>query len=114
MLFNIQLSVLVALLLAFNPIGVQRASRVSAAETTVPSSPNIVFFFIDDLGWADVGYQGSDFYRTPNIDALAASGLVFTDAYANAPNCAPSRACLLSGQYSPRHGILAETSLSLA
>lgn len=105
MLFNIRLSVRVALLLAFNPIGVQRASRVSAAETTAPSRPNVVFFFIDDLGWADVGYQGSDFYRTPNIDALAASGLVFTDAYANAPNCAPSRACLLSGQYSPRHGI---------
>ncbi len=67
--------------------------------------PNVVFFFIDDLGWADLGYQGSDFYRTPNIDALAASGMVFTDAYANAPNCAPSRACLLSGKYPPRHGI---------
>jgi len=67
--------------------------------------PNVVFFFIDDLGWADVGYQGSDFYETPNIDKLAASGLVFTDAYACAPNCAPSRACLLSGKYTPRHGI---------
>jgi len=67
--------------------------------------PNFVFFFIDDLGWADVGYQGSEFYETPNIDKLAASGMVFTDAYACAPNCAPSRACLLSGQYSPRHGI---------
>jgi arylsulfatase A-like enzyme len=67
--------------------------------------PNVVFFFIDDLGWADVGYQGSEFYETPNIDRLAASGMVFTDAYACAPNCAPSRACLLSGQYTPRHGI---------
>lgn len=67
--------------------------------------PNIVFFFIDDLGWADLGFQGSDFYETPNIDKLAASGMVFTDAYACAPNCAPSRACLLSGQYTPRHGI---------
>ncbi len=67
--------------------------------------PNVVFFFIDDLGWADLGYQGSEFYETPNIDKLAASGMVFTDAYAAAPNCAPSRACLLSGQYTPRHGI---------
>ncbi len=67
--------------------------------------PNVVFFFIDDLGWADPGYQGSEFYETPNIDKLAASGMVFTDAYAAAPNCAPSRACLLSGQYAPRHGV---------
>lgn len=67
--------------------------------------PNFVFFFIDDMGWADVGYQQSEFYETPNIDALAASGTVFTDAYACAPNCAPSRACLLSGLYTPRHGI---------
>ncbi|MEQ9409969.1 MAG: sulfatase [Fuerstiella sp.] len=67
--------------------------------------PNVVFFFIDDLGWADTGFQGSDFYETPRIDGLAASGMVFSDAYAGAPNCAPSRACLLSGQYTPRHGI---------
>ncbi|GAB5442794.1 MAG: sulfatase [Fuerstiella sp.] len=67
--------------------------------------PNIVFFFIDDLGWADLSCQGSDFYLTPNIDKLAASGTTFTDAYACAPNCAPSRACLLSGLYTPRHGI---------
>lgn len=69
------------------------------------AKPNFVFFFIDDLGWADVGFQGSEFYETPEIDALAASGTVFTDAYACAPNCAPSRACLLSGLYTPRHGI---------
>ena len=67
--------------------------------------PNIVLIYIDDLGWTDLGCQGSDFYETPNIDALAAQGMRFTDAYANAPNCAPSRACLLTGQYSPRHGI---------
>lgn len=67
--------------------------------------PNIVFFYIDDLGWSDLACQGSDFYETPNIDRLAASGTVFTDAYSCGPNCAPSRACLLSGLYSPRHGI---------
>ncbi|WP_417847697.1 sulfatase [Thalassoglobus sp.] len=67
--------------------------------------PNIVFFYIDDLGWADVGFMGSEFYETPNIDQLAAESMVFTDAYANAPNCAPSRACLMSGKYPPRHGI---------
>jgi arylsulfatase A-like enzyme len=76
------------------------ASRTHAAE-----KPNIVFFFIDDMGWTDLGFMGSEYYETPNIDRLAGEGMVFTDAYANAPNCAPSRACLMSGQYGPRHGI---------
>ncbi len=67
--------------------------------------PNIVFILIDDLGWTDAGFMGSDYYETPNIDRLAAEGVVFTNAYANAPNCAPSRACLLTGQYTPRHGV---------
>ncbi len=68
-------------------------------------TPNIVFFFVDDLGWFDLGYMGSTYHETPNIDQLAADGMVFTDAYANAANCAPTRACMLSGQYAPRHGV---------
>ena len=79
---------------------------LSLAQTgRAADSPNIVFFFIDDMGWTDLGFMGSDFYETPNIDRLASEGMVFTNAYANAPNCAPSRACLMSGQYTPRHGI---------
>ncbi|MBT5019183.1 MAG: sulfatase [Planctomicrobium sp.] len=79
---------------------------LSIANIAVSSEkPNIVFFFIDDLGWADLGYMGSEFHETPNIDRLAAGSMIFTDAYANAPNCAPSRACLMSGKYPPRHGI---------
>ena len=70
-----------------------------------PAPPNIVLFYIDDLGWRDVGFMGSAYYETPNIDRLAERGIVFTQAYANAPNCAPSRASLLTGQYTPRHGI---------
>jgi len=66
---------------------------------------NILFIMADDLGWKDVGYMGTQYYETPNIDRLAKQGMVFTNAYANAPNCAPTRACLMSGQYSPRHGI---------
>ncbi len=69
--------------------------------------PNIVLIYADDLGWKDVGYQGSDFHETPNIDRLATEGMVFTAGYAGAGNCAPSRACLLSGQYTPRHGVYA-------
>ena len=67
--------------------------------------PNILFIYLDDFGWKDTGFMGSDFYETPNLDALAAKGMVFTDAYSNASNCAPARASLLSGQYSPRHRI---------
>jgi len=67
--------------------------------------PNILFIYLDDFGWKDTGYMGSDFYETPHLDKLAAGGVVFTDAYSCASNCAPARACLLSGQYTPRHGI---------
>ncbi len=67
--------------------------------------PNILMIFLDDFGWKDTSYMGSDFYETPNIDELAHSGMVFTDAYSCAANCAPARACLLSGQYTPRHEI---------
>ncbi len=69
------------------------------------SKPNVVLFFIDDLGWRDVGFMGSDFFETPHIDLLAQESMRFTSAYAAAPNCAPSRACLMSGQYTPRHGV---------
>lgn len=67
--------------------------------------PNIVFILADDLGWKDVGFMGSRYYETPHIDRLAREGIVFTQAYTNGPNCAPTRASLLSGQYSPRHGV---------
>ena len=67
--------------------------------------PNIILFLVDDLGWRDTGFMGSKYYETPNIDKLAEGGMIFTNAYANAPNCAPSRACIMSGLYPPRHGV---------
>jgi len=67
--------------------------------------PNILMIFLDDFGWKDTSYMGSDFYETPNIDQLAKGGMTFDNAYSCAANCAPARACLLSGQYSPRHQI---------
>lgn len=67
--------------------------------------PNVVLILLDDLGWRDVGFMGNTFVETPHIDRLARTGVVFTQAYASAPNCAPTRACLMSGQYTPRHGI---------
>ena len=67
--------------------------------------PNILLVYLDDFGWKDAGFMGSDFYETPHIDKLAAAGMVFSNAYSNAANCAPARASLLSGQYTPRHQI---------
>ena len=64
--------------------------------------PNIVIFFIDDMGWKDWSGGGSDYFVTPNIDLIASEGINFTNGYVNAANCAPSRCCILSGQYTPR------------
>ena len=67
--------------------------------------PNILFINIDDLGYKDLGFMGSGYYETPNLDNFASEGVTFTQAYATASNCAPSRACLMSGLYTPRHEI---------
>lgn len=67
-------------------------------------TPNIVFVLIDDMAWSDVGYNGGagGFYETPNIDAVAKEGIVFDRFYPGGPNCAPTRACIISGMYTPR------------
>lgn len=67
--------------------------------------PNIIIINVDDMGWKDVGFMGSKYYETPNIDKLSKEGTVFTNAYAASANCAPSRACLMTGLWTPRHGI---------
>jgi len=64
--------------------------------------PNIVFILIDDLGWHQPGCYGSNFYETPNVDRLAAQGMKFTDAYAAAPVCSPTRASIMTGKYPAR------------
>src|SRR5688500_6605986 len=66
--------------------------------------PNIVFFLVDDMGWMDCGAYGSKYYETPAIDRFAQRAMRFTDAYAQ-PLCSPTRASLLTGKYSARHGI---------
>lgn len=63
---------------------------------------NIVLFLIDDLGWMDLGCQGSTYYETPHIDRLAAEGVRFTDAYAACAVCSPTRASILTGKYPAR------------
>src|SRR5687767_1650504 len=67
--------------------------------------PNVIFIIADDLGWTDVACYGSKYYETPNIDRLAAQGMRFTSGYTCGPNCQPTRAALMSGQYGPRTGV---------
>lgn len=74
--------------------------------------PNIVFIMIDDLAWADVGYNGHEFYETPNIDRIANSGMIFDRGYSGGPNCLPTRACLISGMYTPRYQVYTPGGLS--
>ena len=64
--------------------------------------PSIVLFLIDDLGWMDLGCQGSTYYQTPNIDRLAQDGARFTDAYSACAVCSPTRAAILTGKYPAR------------
>lgn len=72
---------------------------------SIAERPNVVFILADDLGWTDLGCFGSQYYRTPNLDRLAAQGMMFTDGYSCGPNCQPTRAALMSGQYGPRTGV---------
>lgn len=66
--------------------------------------PNVIIILSDDQGWADVGFNGCTDIPTPNLDALAASGVVFSQGYASHPYCSPSRAGLLTGRYQQRFG----------
>jgi arylsulfatase A-like enzyme len=67
--------------------------------------PNVVFILVDDLGWRDLGIEGSTFYETPHVDRLAASGVRFTQGYAACQVCSPSRASIMTGLYPTKLGI---------
>jgi arylsulfatase A len=61
--------------------------------------PNIILILADDLGYGDPGCYGQQLFKTPNIDRLAAQGMLFTQHYAGSTVCAPSRSCLMTGQH---------------
>ena len=67
--------------------------------------PNIVFILVDDLGLHDLSVTGSNFYETPNVDRIANEGTVFTQGYAASRVCSPSRASIMLGQFTARHGV---------
>ncbi|MGJ8671467.1 sulfatase [Rubritalea sp.] len=78
---------------------------VSSSAIAQSTRPNVLIFFIDDLGWADIGANGSTFHETPNIDALAKTGANFKNSYAANPVCSPTRAALMTGKAPQRVGI---------
>src|SRR3954465_3766325 len=83
------------------------AAAPLAAQRPSPTPPalNFVFILIDDMGWRDVSYNGSELFETPNIDRLASQGMRFTNAYAASPVCSPTRASIMTGKYPARLGI---------
>jgi arylsulfatase A-like enzyme len=66
---------------------------------------NLILILMDDMGWRDLGCYGGEFYETPNIDALAAEGMRFSNAYATCPVCSPTRASVMTGKYPARVGV---------
>ncbi|QDU88444.1 Arylsulfatase [Pirellulimonas nuda] len=84
---------------------IRTALRQPATDKAESRPPNIVVVLVDDLGWMDLGCQGSDFYKTPNIDRLAAGGIRFTNGYAACAVCSPTRAALQTGRYPHRVGV---------
>lgn len=67
--------------------------------------PNIILLLVDDLGWRDVGFMGSTYFETPNLDKLAGKSMVFTNAYAACAVSSPTRASILTGRYPARVGV---------
>lgn len=89
-------------------VGLFAFAAVAAPGTPAVGAPNIVLIMADDLGWSDTSNtltnmnHPSDYYETPMLEKLASEGMAFTNAYTNGPNCAPTRAAILSGQYAQR------------
>ncbi len=75
--------------------------------------PNVVLILSDDQGYGDVGFNGCEDIPTPTLDALAESGVIFTNGYVTAPQCAPSRAGLLTGRYQNRFGRSQNTTIDV-
>jgi len=74
-----------------------RSAGEAQEQSSSPDRPNIIFILADDLGYGDLGCYGQETIRTPNLDRMAAEGMIFTDHYAGSTVCAPSRCCLMTG-----------------
>ncbi len=78
---------------------------LSTTEMSSKETPNIILIMADDMGWGDVGFNGNTIIKTPNLDALAADGLIMQRFYAGAPLSSPTRASVLTGRNAFRSGI---------
>ena len=90
------------LTLCFAGLALSCSGLTSSAEHTPRRRPNVIFIMADDLGYGELGCYGQEKIRTPHIDALAAGGMRFTQAYSGAPVCAPARCVLMTGSHSAR------------
>jgi arylsulfatase A-like enzyme len=90
--------------LRFIPIVVASGAMLLAGAAFATGKPNILLIVGDDMGYADVGFHGCKDIPTPNLDALAASGVRFTNGYVSGPYCSPTRAGLMTGRYQTRFG----------
>ena len=78
---------------------------ISGPDIQAKEKPNVLFIMIDDLGWKDVGFMGSTYYETPNVDAIAANGMRFMNAYTASPLCSATRTSIMSGTWPARNGL---------
>lgn len=98
-------------------LGVLAAAGVVARAGKPPAGrtrPNLVVIVVDDMRFDEYAAGGHPYVETPHIDALGRSGVTFRNAYHTTPLCSPNRACILTGQYASRHGIIDNTSRSYA
>ncbi|HSK11643.1 MAG TPA: sulfatase-like hydrolase/transferase, partial [Phnomibacter sp.] len=84
-------------------IGILLSLQACSPSVDEETRPNIVIFYVDDLGYGDLGCYGGDMVQTPFLDSFSKTGIVFTDAHSTAATCTPSRYSLLTGEYAFRH-----------
>ena len=94
-----------ACVLFFGALSVLCCGLGAPASISPQSMRNVVWIIVDDLGWRDIGVAGSVFYETPNIDRLAAAGMLFTQFNTASPVCSPTRASFMTGKHPARVNI---------
>jgi arylsulfatase A-like enzyme len=101
---KLEISVPIICRRSFSGLGILTAAvaQHGLAATAPAERPNVIFFLVDDLGWADLSCYGSRFHETPNLDRLAREGMRFTRAYSSSPYCSPSRAAIMTGRHPAR------------
>ncbi|MDF1740022.1 MAG: sulfatase [Verrucomicrobiales bacterium] len=86
-------------------LSISLALIATAVVTAEERPPNVILILVDDMGWMDLSCQGSDYYKTPNIDRIANEGVRFTNGYASCAVCSPTRAAVQTGRYPHRIGV---------